>query len=90
MKRSKTAAALATCCLLVPLIATAPGGASAQTANSSPSSGTGAGGGNVTRTAPSGGTAKPTPGQPQIGAPTPLEQTEEQKSQKDTTICKGC
>ncbi|MGI3900267.1 MAG: hypothetical protein ACRYGP_21140 [Janthinobacterium lividum] len=65
--------------------------AQAQTANSSPTSGGGAGGGNVTRTAPSGSTAIPTAGQPQAGAPTPVEQHEEQKSQKETTsVCKGC
>ncbi len=62
----------------------------AQTANSSPTSGTGAGGSNVTRTAPSGGTTQPLAGQPQIGAPTPLEEHEEDKSKKETTICKGC
>ena len=62
----------------------------AQTANSSPTSGTGAGGGNVVRTAPSGGTTQPLAGQPQIGAPTPLEEHEDDKSKKETTICKGC
>ena len=67
-----------------------PGHAMAQTANSSPTSGTGAGGGNVVRTAPSGGTTQPLAGQPQIGAPTPLEEHEEDKSKKETTICKGC
>ncbi len=72
------------------LCAAAPVAASAQTANSSPTSGTGAGGGNVTRTAPSGSTALPNPGQPQVGETTPLERREEQKSQKDATICKGC
>ena len=75
------------CCLAAPF---APLAVSAQTANSSPTSGTGAGGGNVSRTAPPGGTAQPTRGQPQIGAPTPLEQSEEQKSKRDATICKGC
>ena len=67
-----------------------PEAAMAQTANSSPSSGTGAGGGNVIRTAPSGGTTQPLAGQPQIGAPTPLEQHEDENSKKETTICKGC
>ena len=64
--------------------------AEAQTANSSPTSGTGAGGGDVVRAAPSGSTAQPLAGQPQISAPTPLEQHEEDKSKKETTICKGC
>ena len=68
----------------------APQIADAQTANSSPTSGTGAGGSNVVRTAPSGGTTQPLAGQPQIGAPTPLEQNVEDKSKKETTICKGC
>ena len=75
---------------IVALCAVSPRLADAQTANSSPTSGTGAGGGNVVRTAPSGGTTQPLAGQPQIGAPTPLEQHEEDKSKKETTICKGC
>lgn len=72
------------------LLAASLSAAQAQTANSSPTSGGGAGGGTVSRTAPSGGTAMPTAGQPQIGAPTPTERHEEQKSQKDVNICKGC
>ncbi len=76
-----TALALA---LIVPRLAVA------QTANSSPASGTGAGSGNVVRTAPSGGTTQSTGGQPQAGAPTLLDQHEEDKSKKETTICKGC
>ncbi len=63
----------------------------AQTANASPTSGAGGGAGNVARTAPSGGTAMPSAGQPQIGAPTPLEEHEEHKSEKVTgSVCKGC
>lgn len=69
----------------------AAGTALAQTANVSPTSPSSAGSGNVSRTAPSGSTAIPTPGQPQIGAPTPTEEHYEHKSQKDTTsVCKGC
>ncbi len=72
------------------LSVSAPQLAQAQTANSSPTSGTGAGGSNVVRTAPSGGTTQPLAGQPQVGAPTPLEQQEDDKSKKETSICKGC
>ena len=70
--------------------------ASAQTANSSPASGfgrtggNGPAGGNVSRTAPSGGTAKPGAGTPQIGAETPVEKKADEQSRKDTTICNGC
>ena len=72
------------------LCVAAPVAASAQTANSSPTSGTGAGGGNVTRTAPAGGTVAPDAGRSQVGETTPVERNEEQKSRKDVTICKGC
>ena len=77
-------------------------GAAAQTANSTPTAGVGGAGGNVSRAAPSvgggaaaaGGTghaAGNRGGQAGAGAPTPLERTEEQRSQKTTSsICKGC
>ena len=84
MYRPIPALAAALLCLATPVAA------SAQTANSSPTSGTGAGGGNVTRTAPAGGTVAPNAGQPRVGETTPLERQEEKKSQKDATICKGC
>ena len=85
-----TRTALAATALIAALAASlSPAGA--QTANSSPTSGTGAGAGNVVRTAPAGSTAVPHPGQPQVGAPTPLERDEERKSQKETgSVCKGC
>ncbi|RYC31443.1 hypothetical protein D3273_13760 [Lichenibacterium minor] len=68
-----------------------PAAALAQTANVSPTSPSSTSPGNVSRTAPSGSTAKPDPGVPQVGAPTPTEQHYEHKAQKDTTsVCKGC
>ena len=70
------------------VLATAP--AIAQTANSSPATGSGTAGGNVSRTAPSGGTAKPDAGTPQIGPETPVEKKADEDSKKVTGICKGC
>ena len=68
-----------------------PFAALAQTANVSPTSPSNVGSGNVSRTAPSGSTAMPAPGQPQIGAPTPTEQHYEHKAEKAaTSVCKGC
>lgn len=73
--------------MAVSCLAAAP--ALAQTANSSPTSG-GGGGGNASRTAPSGGTAKPDAGMPQSGPETPVEKKAEEQSKKDIGICKGC
>lgn len=69
--------------------------ASAQTANAPAPTGA-AGGASQTQQFPSGGTAapngaaSPTAGKPQIGAPTAVEQQEQQQSDKAMTICKGC
>ena len=68
--------------------------AQAQTANSAPTSAPGVGG-NVSRAPPSvGGAAGQTgaaTGQAGAAAPTPLDRTEEQRSQKTTSsVCKGC
>ena len=68
-----------------------PAAALAQTANVSPTSPSGASPGDTMRTAPSGSTAVPTPGSPQIGAPTPTEEHYEHKAEKAaTSVCKGC
>ena len=83
-------------CLMKPLffalvLLATPAAALAQTANVSPTSPSGTSPGNTIRTAPSGSTARPNGGDPQIGAPTPTENHFEHKAQKDTTsVCKGC
>ena len=82
------ALALALACLALPA---APAISLAQTANVSPTSPGGASPGATIRTPPSGSTARPNPGQPQIGAPTPTEQHDEHKAEKAaTSVCKGC
>lgn len=85
------------------LLSLAAGGARAQTANASPTTSTGRGGSSApgtgtgsgvadtSRTPPAASTARPTPGVPQIGAPTPLDRQEDRQGQKDTSsVCKGC
>ncbi len=77
--------------ILAAALLAVPAAALAQTANVSPTSPSGASPGNAMRTAPSGSTAIPDPGSPQIGAPTPAEEHYEHKAEKAaTSVCKGC
>ena len=91
LRRSRSAEQPVKHLILAVTLLAFPAAAAARTANVSLTSPSGTGSGNATRAAPSGSTAIPNPGQPQVGAPTPTEGHDEHRAQKAaTSVCKGC